>query len=104
MTRWFGVVLTAVVFATVGCGGEKDEDGGMGMEMHKTDGDGIAGLSAADQALARAQKVCPVSDEPLGSMGTPVKITYGGRTFFFFCESCRKPFLKNPEAYLAKLK
>lgn len=104
MTRFLGVVLGALIVVTLGCGGEKGEDEGGGLKMDKMEGDGIAGLSAADQKLARAQKTCPVSDEPLGSMGPPVKMTHGGRTFFFCCESCRKPFLKNPERYLAKLK
>jgi YHS domain-containing protein len=102
--RWLLMAVGAAMLVfTAGCGGEDGQDAG-GMEMKKTEGDGIAGLSAEDQKLARAQKICPVSDEPLGSMGTPVKETYKGRTVFFCCESCRKPFLRNPEKYLAKLK
>lgn len=104
MTRWFLMVLAAAVLVTLGCGGEKGGNDAGGTEMRKVDGDGTAGLSAADQELARAQKVCPVSGEPLGSMGTPVKMTHGGRTFFLCCESCRKPFLRDPEKYLANLK
>ena len=99
-----GLVLGALVVLTLGCGGEKGEDEGAGTKMDKTDADPFAALSAEDQKLARAQKVCPVSDEPLGSMGTPVKETYKGRPVFFCCESCRKPFLKNPEKFVAKLK
>jgi len=105
MTWISAIVLGALLVFTLGCGSEKgDEEGGGGMKMDKTGGDPFAALSAADQKLAKAQKTCVVSDEPLGSMGTPVKETVGGRTVFFCCESCRKPFLKNPEKYLAKLK
>jgi len=104
MMRILAIALGGLVVLTLGCGGEKPEREGGGMEMKKNEGAGIAGLSVEDQKLAREQKVCPVSDEPLGSMGTPVKEIHGGRTVFFCCESCRKPFLKNPEKYLAKLK
>jgi YHS domain-containing protein len=104
MTRISAIVLGALLVFTLGCGGDKPEGEGGGMKMDKTEGDPFAALSAADQKLAKAQKTCVVSDEPLGSMGTPVKETVGDRTVFFCCESCRKPFLKNPEKYLAKLK
>ena len=105
MTRILTLVLGAllVVALVPACGGDEPAGEG-GMKMDKMEGDGIAGLGEADQKLARAQKICPVSGEPLGSMGTPVKETYQGRTVFFCCESCRKPFLKNPEKYIAKLK
>jgi hypothetical protein len=50
----------------------------------------IKKLPAADQAAALAQKVCPVSDEHLGEMGPPVKVTAGGATFFLCCKNCNK--------------
>ncbi len=37
----------------------------------------LANLSAEDRALAMKQKDCPVSGEPLGSMGEPIKIREG---------------------------
>src|SRR5688572_21911164 len=42
----------------------------------------MAELDEADRAAALAQKVCPVSDEPLGSMGKPLKVEVEGRTVF----------------------
>src|SRR6476469_7672944 len=33
----------------------------------------LAKLSAEDRAIAEKQKVCPVSGEPLGTMGAPIK-------------------------------
>ena len=33
-----------------------------------------AGLSAEDRALAEKQGTCPVTGQPLGSMGKPVKV------------------------------
>ena len=60
-------------------------------------------LSAEDQALADKQKICPVGGEPLGSMGTPVKVMVGERAVFLCCEGCREAIEKEPEKYLAKL-
>lgn len=60
-------------------------------------------LSAADQALADLQKVCPVGGEALGSMGTPVKVMIGDRAVFLCCEGCRSAVEGDPEKYLAKL-
>ena len=60
-------------------------------------------LSLADQVLAEEQKVCPVTDMPLGSMGTPVKVNVNGRPVFICCEGCRESLLAEPVKYLAKL-
>lgn len=63
----------------------------------------LADLSPDDRELARAQKTCPVSDELLGSMDTPVKLTVEGRDVFICCRGCDTELLSDPEAYLAKL-
>jgi YHS domain-containing protein len=67
------------------------------------DPEGLKDLSPADRALAERQAVCPVSDEPLGSMGAPVKVTVRGRTVFLCCEGCEEQIQKEPDKYLAKL-
>jgi YHS domain-containing protein len=64
---------------------------------------GVAELPEADRALALKQKICPVSDEPLGSMGKPVKLEIKGRTVFLCCGGCEEDFKKDPDKYLAKL-
>jgi Cu(I)/Ag(I) efflux system membrane fusion protein len=95
-----------------GCGddhagpGMKTDEHGHGAHESGSDAeiaDAFKELSAADRALAKAQGTCPVSDEPLGSMGTPVKATHGGKTIFLCCEGCQKKFHKNPETYFAKV-
>ena len=63
----------------------------------------FASLSEADRAAALAQKVCPVSDQVLGSMGTPIKVSVSGREVFLCCEGCQEELLANPDKYLAKL-
>jgi hypothetical protein len=63
----------------------------------------FASLSPEDRAAAEKQKICPVSDEPLGSMGTPIKVTVKGRDVFLCCAGCKKPIEEDPDKYLAKL-
>ncbi len=63
----------------------------------------IAELPEADQEAARAQKICPVSGEPLGSMGTPCKVTVKDREVFLCCKGCEGAIEEDPDTYLAKL-
>ncbi|MEE8105519.1 MAG: hypothetical protein V3T86_08310 [Planctomycetota bacterium] len=117
------VFIAALMF---GCGDKNDEgthdgDGCDDHAGHEHEGDDHEGhdhadkggeseietafkaLSSEDQKLARAQKMCPVSSEELGSMGTPIKVAGGGRDVFLCCEGCRKRFVKNPEKYIKLL-
>lgn len=57
----------------------------------------------ADAAAIARQKVCPVMDEPLGSMGTPLKVSGLGRDVFLCCKGCLKFLEREPQKYLAKL-
>lgn len=63
----------------------------------------LAKLSSDDQVLAEKQKVCPVSGEPLGVMGTPKKVEVKGQAVFICCEGCEEKLKANPDEYLAKL-
>jgi hypothetical protein len=56
--------------------------------------------TSADQAAIRAQRLCAVSGGSLGSMGTPIKVTRGGRGVFLCCHSCIKRVQANPDQYL----
>jgi hypothetical protein len=60
-------------------------------------------LSPEDRVLAERQKICPVTEAPLGSMGGPVRVVVNGRPVFICCEGCREPLLKSPAKYLSKL-
>ena len=62
----------------------------------------IAQLPPEDQELARKQKVCPITGEPLGSMGVPVKMVVESRPVFLCCEGCRSKVKENPRAALRK--
>ncbi len=66
--------------------------------------EGIALLEdEADRTAAREQRVCPVSGEPLGSMGKPIKLTVEGREVFICCTGCEDTLREDPEKYFAKL-
>jgi len=61
------------------------------------------GTNAEDDKLIARQKLCPVTDEPLGSMGAPVKLILDGRPVFICCKGCEKAVRSEPKKYLAKL-
>lgn len=63
----------------------------------------LAKLSPEDKALAEAQKVCPMSGEPLGSMDVPPKLTLNGQTVFLCCNGCAKDAKADPEKTLKAL-
>jgi membrane fusion protein, copper/silver efflux system len=63
----------------------------------------LAKLSPADRTLAEAQKICPVTDEPLGVMGTPVKVMVKGRPVFVCCQGCDEEALDKPDETLRKV-
>jgi hypothetical protein len=51
-------------------------------------------LDPADRPLARAQRLCPITEEPLGEMGKPV---------FLCCKGCVLQANKNADAVLKKV-
>lgn len=65
---------------------------------------GISGFAAAaEKTKPYTKKICIVTDNKLGSMGTPITKTYDGQEVKFCCKPCVKKFEKNPAKYLAKL-
>ncbi len=63
----------------------------------------LASLSAEDRERAIKQKICPFSEEPLGSMGTPIKVAVAGHEVFVCCEGCETPLKQDPTTHLAKI-
>jgi hypothetical protein len=61
----------------------------------------LAKLSPEDAAAASKQKMCPVSNELLGSMGPPVKVDAEGTAVWICCEGCRKPVEEDPAKFAA---
>ena len=61
----------------------------------------ITTATQADAAAIAAQKVCPVMDEPLGGMGTPIKVMVGDKPIYLCCKGCIKKIQAEPAKYLA---
>lgn len=65
----------------------------------------LAKLSPADRKLVDEQRFCAVlTQNRLGSMGTPVKVTIGGEAVFLCCAGCRDKAVSNPDLTLTKVK
>jgi len=78
---------------------ESTPDGAMSSEMIAA----LSGLSPEDRALVEKQRICPVAEYRLGSMGTPKKVDVHGTPVFICCEGCLESLLSEPDKYLAKL-
>lgn len=63
----------------------------------------LAKLSPADRALATRQKLCPVTGEPLGSMGAPFRVEVAGKIVFLCCQGCESELREDPRKYLPPL-
>lgn len=59
----------------------------------------VALLEESDQAGLAQQKVCPVTGNPLGSHGTPIKLLVGGQPLYLCCRGCIEDVRKAPERY-----
>ncbi len=60
-----------------------------------------AKATRADEKAIASQKVCPVSNEDLSSMGGPIKVSRGERSIFICCKGCLKKVEANPDQYFA---
>ncbi len=68
----------------------------------------LADLSDEDRALVEEQKICPVSEESLWGMATPVKIAVTDAAgvehqIFVCCGGCKGKVEADPDKYLAVL-
>lgn len=59
--------------------------------------------STASSMKPYSKQTCLVTDNALGSMGSPVTKTYDGQQVKFCCKPCVAKFEKNPQKYLAKI-
>ncbi len=51
------------------------------------------------RSAAIQQGICPVSGEPLGSMGKPIKLDVQGREVFICCSGCEDSLRETPQKY-----
>ena len=63
----------------------------------------MSSCSTAGGAKPYPLDTCIVSDNKLGSMGTPVTKVHQGQEVKFCCEPCVEEFDENPAKFMAKL-
>lgn len=83
-TRWIigmAVIVAAVGFSNVAWAQNNHEG-----HVHEQGETGQ--LSEHDQLHIAIQKICPVSGEKLGAMGSPIKVDAGGQHVFLCCKGC----------------
>lgn len=79
-------------------------DGGPAAEGLSADViEALAAFSPAEREAVLAQKICPVAEEELGSMGPPIPVEIDGKTYYVCCEACVDSLKEEPEKYLANL-
>jgi hypothetical protein len=63
----------------------------------------IEKLPPEDQKPAKEQKICPITNQPLGSMGVPVAISLDGKKVFLCCAGCIEEAKKDAEKTLKRV-
>lgn len=63
-----------------------------------------AGTGGSANVKPYTSDMCALTDNKLGSMGTPVRKVYGDQEVKFCCKPCVAKFEKNLDANLAKLR
>lgn len=109
------LLLLAVVIGLVGCQRGPDpaaatphqhshkHEAKEGHDADKKIEAALAQLPAEDRALALAQRYCAVTEERLGEMGPPLKITVKDQPVFLCCKGCKKKAEAEPDKTLAKV-
>src|SRR5262245_47573603 len=90
----------AIVFvAAIGCNDTSTPAGGSSQSKYQS---ALDKLSPEDRAIAERQQKCPVSNEPLGSMGVPIKVMVKDKPVFICCKRCQKEVDDHPDEMLKK--
>ncbi|MHB8865993.1 MAG: hypothetical protein ACYC6N_26730 [Pirellulaceae bacterium] len=97
--------LLSFLASSVMSGGQEQHPGPQNGSPVVASGDASppAAAKQTDSELIEKQKTCPVSDQPLGSMGEPVKVVVKGRTVFLCCAGCKPKLVADPDKYLKAL-
>ena len=57
----------------------------------------------SDDAAIRDQATCPVTNQPLGDHGQPLKVVIDGQPIFVCCKGCVNKLRQQPDQHLSKL-
>jgi hypothetical protein len=100
--RWACLLLLLPLFAT-GCANNTPISQGKTPDKEAKIQAALNQLDPDDRKLAKEQKFCAVETENrLGSMGKPIKLTIEEETVFVCCKGCEKTALKEPKKTLAR--
>lgn len=61
----------------------------------------VSRVTNADRAEIARQKVCPITHQPLGAHGPPLRVTVDGQNLYVCCEGCVGEVQKDPGFYVA---
>jgi hypothetical protein len=100
MKRLCLLLIGVTILAAAACNEQKSTPATSGEDKVK---EALDKLSPEDRALAEQQRLCPVTDEPLGSMGVPIKLTVKDKPVFICCKGCEKKVRENEDAMLTKV-
>jgi Cu(I)/Ag(I) efflux system membrane fusion protein len=64
----------------------------------------LAQLPPTDRRLAEQQVLCPIADQPLGSMGVPQRLELDGEVVFLCCKSCEGKAKEDPKRIANKVR
>ena len=107
----FATIAVSLAFSFAGCSSAQNGTPNTTSPAQSASHDGndkqqtahLAKLSNEDRSLAEAQGYCAVTAEPLGSMGTPLKLIVNEQPVFVCCKGCEKKAKSNPDKTLAKV-
>lgn len=94
------VVVALMTTLSVGCAGSRGGCRKGGCRVSSAGSVPPRRTETASASHGKVQKMCPVTGEPLGSMGDPIPVTVQGRTIQVCCQGCVAAVRKNPEKYL----
>lgn len=89
-----GLLLFALA---TGCAQDRLNWSGTSARQHS--GDAHRPSSVANRTVT--QKLCPVTGEPLESMGGSIPVEANGETIYVCCQGCVRAVEKDPATYLA---
>lgn len=107
----FLTALTIALTGCAGCGHSQTMETSAVLERSaatspiasEPHGSGPSTANTAGELPFSGQKLCPVSDEALGSMGPPVPVVIKGETIYVCCKGCIADVQSDPDAILAKV-
>lgn len=99
LPRWAGLILVPLLLA-LGCGENSSSPSDKEAKIQAN----LSKLDPEDQKLAQEQKFCAIeSENRLGVMGKPIKLTIKDQPVFLCCQGCAKRAKANPDRTLAKV-